>query len=412
MKGGIYMAIFLNNIVLKCLICINVLYVIFGCACTETYNAEENLSMYSGAYALMDGEMGRVLTGKEENTPMANASTTKILTCIVTLENCDLNEMVIISSNAAAQPKVHLGMKENEQYPLKDMLYGLMLESYNDCAVAIAEHVAGSTKAFAVMMNDKAKEIGCKDTYFITPNGLDAEIKDDFHHTTAADLCKMMAYCTWESPMKEMFLKITQTRNYSGSSNGKSYSFVNRNAFLNQMDGVLSGKTGFTNKAGYCYVAAMEVNGEKYTIALLACGWPNNKDYKWKDARTLFEYGMEEYDVKTIKIKQFRESIEVDGYTDSAKFYDINKASDLHLLTKQQEYQLLMSEKDNIETEIILDTDTPLPIKEGQKMGVCNIYLNELLIDEIPILASQSAHIWGWKEVLHTIFYQFLTFSL
>ena len=121
---------------------------------------------------------------------------------------------------------------------------------------------------------------------------------------------------------------------------------------------------------------------------------------------------MEEYDVKTIKIKQFRESIEVDGYTDSAKFYDINKASDLHLLTKQQEYQLLMCEKDNIETEIILDTDKPLPIKEGQKMGICNIYLNDMLIDEIPILASQSAYIWGWKEVLHTIFYQFLTFSL
>lgn len=390
---------------------INVLCGCFGFVWTESYFAEENLSMYSGAYALIDGETGRVLAGKEENIPMANASTTKILTCIVTLENCDLSEMVTVSSNAAVQPKVHLGMKEKEQYPLKDLLYGLMLESYNDCAVAIAEHVAGSTESFAAMMNEKAKEIGCKDTYFITPNGLDAETQDNFHHTTAADLCKIMAYCTWESPMKEMFLKITQTRNYTGSSNGKEYSFVNKNAFLNQMDGVLSGKTGFTNKAGYCYVAAMEVNEEKYSIALLACGWPNNKNYKWKDARTLFEYGMEQYDVKIVRIKEFRQKMQVDGYAASAKFRNLNKTTDLQLHTKKQEYQLLMNDEDKIETEIILYTDTQLPIKEGQKMGVCNIYLNDLMIDELPILASESAYIWGWKDILHTIFYQFLTFS-
>ena len=403
------MAIFLNKKTV--FIFIFVLYGILGNVWTESFLAEENLSMYSGAYALIDGETGRVLAGKEETIPMANASTTKILTCIVTLENCDLSEMVTISSNAAAQPKVHLGMKEEEQYPLKDMLYGLMLESYNDCAVAIAEHVAGSTENFAVMMNKKAKEIGCQDTHFITPNGLDAETEEDFHHTTAADLCKIMAYCTWESPMKETFLEITQTRNYTGASNEKEYSFVNRNAFLNQMDGVLSGKTGFTNKAGYCYVAAMEVNGEKYSIALLACGWPNNKTYKWKDARTLFEYGMEQYDVKTVKIKEFQQRMQVDGYVVSAKFCDLNQTSDLQLYTRAQEYQLLMSEEDKIETETILYTDTQLPIEEGQKMGVCNIYLNDMLIDEIPILARQNAYMWGWKDILHTIFYQFLTFS-
>ena len=383
---------------------------IFGIPEAERCFAEDGLSMYSGAYALMDGDTGRVLTGKEEDIPMANASTTKILTCIVTLENCDLSETVTVSSNAAAQPKVHLGMKENEEYPLKDLLYGLMLESYNDCAVAIAEHVAGSTEAFARMMNEKAKEIGCQDTYFITPNGLDTENEEGFHHTTAADLCRMMAYCTWESPMKDVFLQITQTRNYMGSSNGKEYSFVNRNAFLNQMDGVLSGKTGFTNKAGYCYVAAMEVNGEKYTIALLACGWPNNKNYKWKDTRTLFEYGMETYDVKTVRVNSFKESIQVDGFTAKTEFYSLNTKSDLQLYTQKQEYQLLMKEEDKIETEIILYTDTALPIQEDQKIGVCNIYLNDMLIEELPVLASEDAYIWGWKDVLYTIFYQFLTF--
>ena len=369
----------------------------------EAYRATQSLSMYSGSYALMDGDTGRVLKGKEATNPMANASTTKILTCIVTLETCDLNELLTASSKAAAQPKVKMGLKEGEQYSLKDMVYGLMLESYNDCAVAIAEHVAGSTEAFATLLNEKAKAIGCTDTYFITPNGLDAEDAYGFHHTTAEDLCRMMAYCTWESPKKELFLEITQTRNY--------VSFVNRNAFLNQMDGVLTGKTGFTNKAGYCYVAAMEVNGEKYCIALLACGWPNNKNYKWKDARTLFEYGMEQYDMKQVVIRSIKEEMQTGGYVGKAEFSELNQNGKLSLYTEEKEYRILMSDEEKLTTEIILFTDTNLPIKENQVMGQCNIYLENILIDSIPIVTRDNVNIWGWKEIINTIFYQFLTFS-
>ena len=370
----------------------------------ETYLAEQSLSMYSGSYALMDGETGRVLKGKEEKTPMANASTTKILTCIVTLELCDLEEMVKVSANAASQPKVRMDLKEGDEYPLKDMLYGLMLESYNDCAVAIAEHVAGSTEEFAKLLNEKAEEIGCEDTYFITPNGLDAENENGFHHTTAEDLCRIMAYCTWQSPKKELFLQITQTRNYA--------SFVNRNAFLNQMDGVLTGKTGFTNKAGYCYVAAMEVNGERYCIALLACGWPNNKNYKWKDARTLLEYGMDAYDKKTVRVDILEEELSVEGLVGDSDFSKINKSGILKLESSEKEYSLLMNETEKIEQEIVLYTDKSLPIKKGQKIGQCNIYLGNVIIDSIPLFASQDVNIWGWKEIAYTIFYQFLTFSL
>ena len=375
--------------------------------CNETlerYHGEQTLSMYSGSYALMDGDTGRVLKGKEASSPMANASTTKILTCIVTLERCSLEEKVTVSSKAASQPRVKMGIKEGEQYPLKDMIYGLMLESYNDCAVAIAEHVAGSTEQFARLMNEKALELGCKDTYFITPNGLDAEDENGFHHTTAEDLCRIMAYCTWESPMKEQFLEITQTRNYA--------SFVNRNSFLNQMDGVLTGKTGFTNKAGYCYVAAMEINGEKYCIALLACGWPNNKTYKWKDAKTLFEYGMEKYDIKQVVFHGLEQELKINGAVGKNTFSEINKEGVLKLCAKENEYRMLMAEEEKIEKEVILYTDTKLPIKEGQKMGECNLYLENIQIDSIPLFASEPVNIWGWKETICTIFYQFLTFSL
>lgn len=383
---------------------VTIVFLYFCEGSLEQYNGKQGLSMYSGSYALMDGDTGRILKGKEESSPMANASTTKILTCIVTLERCSLEEMVTVSSYAASQPRVKMGITEGEMYSLKDMIYGLMLESYNDCAVAIAEHVAGSTEAFAKLLNEKAVELGCKDTYFITPNGLDAEDANGFHHTTAEDLCRIMAYCTWESPKKELFLQITQTRNYD--------SFVNKNSFLNQMDGVLTGKTGFTNKAGYCYVAAMEINGERYCIALLACGWPNNKTYKWKDARTLFEYGMETYDIKPVSFGGMEKELLVDGFAGEQMFAKLNKADVLTLSAEEQVYHLLMAEGEEIEKEIILYTDTKLPIVEGQKMGECNLYLENVQIASIPLVAKANANIWGWKATICTIFYQFLTFSL
>ena len=373
--------------------------------------AEEGLSMYSGSYALSDAGTGRVLTGKNETEPMANASTTKILTCIVTLENCSLDETVTISANAAAQPKVRLGMKEGETYPLKDMVYALMLESYNDCAVAIAEHVAGSEEAFAAMMNQKALEIGCKDTYFITPNGLDREKDGEFHHTTAEDLCKIMAYCVWQSPMKETFLEITQTANYSGNANGKSYSLTNRNAFLHQMDGVLSGKTGFTSKAGYCYVAALEREGERYCIALLACGWPNNKTYKWKDAATLFNYGLENYEVKKFASEQIYEELSVNGAVGECAFENINRSMQVPLYGESREREVLLKDKETIEKEIVLYADAGLPIEKGQVLGECNLYLEEVLLESVPLVSKEEAKEWTFRNILITIYKKFLTIS-
>lgn len=373
--------------------------------------AEDGLSMYSGSYALTDARTGRVLTGKNETNPMANASTTKILTCIVTLENCSLDETVTISANAASQPKVRLGMKEGETYPLKDMVYALMLESFNDCAVAIAEHVAGSEEAFAKLMNQKAAEIGCEDTYFITPNGLDREVDGKFHHTTAEDLCKIMAYCVWESPAKETFLEITQTRNYSGSANGKSYSLVNRNSFLDQMDGVLSGKTGFTSKAGYCYVAAFERDGERYCIALLACGWPNNKTYKWKDAATLLNYGLDNYEMKTVQPEQIYEELSVNGNVGECEFANINQSLQLPLYGESQEFEVLLKADEIIEKEIVLYSDKRLPIEEGQIMGECNIYLGAVLLEKIPLVAKEDAQVWSFGNIVEKIFMKFLTIS-
>jgi len=245
----------------------------------------------------MDADSGRVLYERCGDEQMAMASTTKIMTLIVTLENASLDDTVEVSSYAASMPQVRLGMRSGERYRLRDLTLSLMLESHNDSAVAIAEHVGGSVEQFAALMNQKAAEIGCEDTYYITPNGLDAVQSERFHSTTARDLALVMSYCVTKSPQRETFLEITRTPNHSFTdlSGSRSFSCVNHNAFLGMMTGALSGKTGFTNKAGYCYVGALRRDGRTFVVALLACGWPNHKTYKWSDTRTLMEYGLAHY---------------------------------------------------------------------------------------------------------------------
>ena len=211
--------------------------------------AEEPAELYALSAVLMDGESGRVLYEKDGERPLANASTTKVLTCIVALENSPGDDYVQVSQNAASQPEVKLGLQKGEQYYLEDLLYSLMLKSHNDTAVAIAEHCGGSVEGFARMLNRKAKQIGCKNTYFITPNGLDAEDENGKHHTTAKDLALIMRYAI----KNETFLHIAQTRDYTFSeiTGKRTFSVHNANAFLDMRDGVLAGKTGYTSQAGY-----------------------------------------------------------------------------------------------------------------------------------------------------------------
>ncbi len=276
-----------------------------GADAHEIEEIKEN-SLFAKSAVLMDAESGRVLYAKNASEQMAMASTTKIMTLLIALEQGDLAKKVTVSKYAQSMPDVQLNMKEGEQYVLKDLLYSLMLESHNDSAVAIAEGVAGSIEKFADRMNQKAKEIGCENTCFITPNGLDATAtmtdtdgneKAVFHSTTAEDLARIMSYCITKSPCKEQFLEITQTPTYTFSNceGTRNFTCQNHNSFLYMMEGAISGKTGFTGKAGYCYVGALERDNRTFVVALLACGWPNNKSYKWKDTMALMEYGLENY---------------------------------------------------------------------------------------------------------------------
>lgn len=389
--------------------------------------------LYSKAAVLLDAGSGRVLYGKCESEILPMASTTKIMTCILALEQLSLEDTVPVSQYAAGMPKVKLYVKAGESYRVKDLLYSLMLESHNDTAAVLgeaigqklnAEHKENKEKdkavaedgrsleeskkalaAFARCMNEKAVEIGCKDTWFITPNGLDAtqeltmynELKiTKKHSTTAKELAMIMAYCVCKSEKREEFLNITQTRNYSFYANNRAFHLTNHNALLDSYEGVISGKTGFTNQAGYCYVGALRHEDNIYIIALLACGWPNNRNYKWRDARLLFRYGTENYsyrflapcdkDISSAALKPIPvlggQTVSIDdrAYVNPV-FYDSGEEKLTGLLMKEGEEVEIFVERDHI---------LSAPIEAGRHLGVVRYLVDGVVYREDELVAKES----------------------
>lgn len=367
--------------------------------------------LYARSAVLMDGRSGMVLVGKEADVMRPMASTTKIMTCILALEKGNPGDLVTVSANAASQPKVHLGMREGEQFYLKDLLYSLMLESHNDSAVAIAEYLAGSVPAFAEWMNEKAKEIGCTRAHFVTPNGLDGEDEGGVHSISAADLAKIMSYCVWQSAKSEEFLSITQASSHSFSdAEGKgNFSCNNHNAFLQMMDGALSGKTGFTGDAGYCYVGALQSEERCFVVALLACGWPNNRNYKWADTRKLMEYGLENYAYQDVWEMPALSSVSVeDGISDEGVFTEARM--ELKIRTEEKSLRILMGKDDVVEKRLQVPEKLTAPVKKGETVGNLEYLLNGEVWESYSVVASdtvkQRTFPWIFKEMFE-MFYQF-----
>ena len=389
-------------------------FCVFILICGFNVQAEENeepANLYAQAAVLMDADSGRVLFNKNGDEILANASTTKILTCILALEEGNLEDVVTASEQAVAQPRVHLGMQKGEQFILRDLLYSLMLESHNDSAVAIAEHIAGTTEKFADKMNEKAKKIGCKNTYFITPNGLDAVDEKGSHSTTATDLAKIMSYCIMESEQKDMFITITGTSNHSflNVAGTRNFSCSNHNSFLTMMEGAFSGKTGFTGKAGYCYVGALERDGRTFVVALLACGWPNNKNYKWSDTRKLMEYGLENFSYRSVEEKIELPEIQViNGIAENGELYEKAYAELEIGYGNDIDFSFLLRKDEKIEVVIECEETLQAPLDKGQKIGKVIYSLNGTEIQQYPIVVVESVEeqsfTWIFKKIAEMYF--------
>jgi len=329
----------------------------------------ESLRLYAQSAALLDADSGRVLYEKNGYKEMPMASTTKIMTCIIALENAKLDDVVTVSKYASTMPDVQLNIREGEQYILKDLLYSLMLESHNDVAVAIAEHVAGSEKEFALMMNKKAKELGCEHTNFVTPNGLDAE----GHYTTAVELAKIACYAI-KNPD---FIKITNTSvwNFKELKTARSFTVSNKDRFLYMYNGAIGVKTGFTGKAGYCFVGAAKRDNKTFVSAVLASGWPPHKNYKWSDTIKLMDYGMENFEIRQI-------------FNDKKKFNPayVKKGKEPYVeLYYEGDISVLVGKTEKVKVIYKVPTIVKAPVKAHTVVGSASFFVGEDFIKEIPI---------------------------
>jgi len=227
-------------------------------------NGELNFSSSAQSAYLFDAYSGRVFYKKNEDAKRAMASTTKIVTAITAIEHCaDLDEKFEIDSRAVGIEGSSIYLKKGEVLSVRDLLYGLMLRSGNDCACALAYKIGGSIENFARLMNGMCEKVGVINTHFTNPHGLD----DKQHYTTASDLAKLTAYAL----NNDSFKQIVSTKNIKIGENEYRY-MTNKNRLLNSLEGCVGVKTGYTKNAGRCLVSAVEKNGMRLVCVVLNCG--------------------------------------------------------------------------------------------------------------------------------------------
>lgn len=246
----------------------------------------------SRAAIVYDRISGSILFGKNENEKRKMASTTKIMTAIIVLENSNLDDIVTVSSKAAGTGGSRLGLKTNDKISVRDLLYGLMLCSGNDAAVALAQHVGGNLPSFATLMNQKCDTLGLTSTHFVTPHGLD----NDDHYTTAYELAVITNYAL----KNKTFCNYVGTKNYTVSINGRSKNLSNTNELLGNLNGVYGVKTGFTNGANRCLVTS--IKRENMDLICIVLGADTKKD-RTKDSIQLIEYAYKNFEMVNIKEK-------------------------------------------------------------------------------------------------------------
>ena len=241
-------------------------------------------SIAAASAVLMDADTGQVLYAKNPHVRRPNASTTKIMTAILIVENCGMNNVITADKAASETPFTSLNLRPGEQITVKDLLTGMLMRSANDAAVAAAEHIAGTVPKFADMMNKKAVEIGCADTHFVTPNGL----YDPNHYSSAYDLCLMAKYAL----RYPVFNEAINTKKYTLASrtiNRQDLVVFSKSKFLKDYPGADGVKSGYTKQAGYCYVGSATRNGWRLISSVL------KSENSGSDTVALMDYGFTNY---------------------------------------------------------------------------------------------------------------------
>ena len=331
----------------------------------------------SRRYAILDRASGRCIYGKDENKQTAMASTTKIMSIIIVVENCNLKDNVTITAKAAGTGGSRLGLHIDDQITVNDLLYGLMLRSGNDAAVALAIHTAGSVEKFANLMNQKAEELGLTNTHFVTPHGLD----DSEHYTTAYELAKITDYAL----KNETIEKIVKTKTTTIYINGNPMQISNTNELLGNLEGVYGVKTGFTNSAGRCLVTSVKRGDMDLIIVVL--GADTRKD-RAKDSMKLIEYAYKKFYMVNVEEMICRE-FEMWKQINQNRIYVDKASNSLELKLEEIKIKSLATDE---EPTIEINTVNYLeaPILENTRIGTVTVKIGDELIEEIEIKADKE----------------------
>lgn len=342
-----------------------------------TSNITDNPKLNSRIALVYDRASGRILFDKngDKTTPMA--STTKIMTAIVVVENSNLSDIVTIDSKSAGTGGSRLGLKKNDKITVNDLLYGLMLRSGNDAAVALAIHVGGSVEGFAELMNKKARKLNLTSTHFMVPHGLDM----DGHYTTAYELAKMADYALKNKKLKE----IVSTKTCTININNNPKVISNTNELLGSVSGVYGVKTGFTNGAGRCLVTACKRDSLDIITVIIGA---DTKKIRTSDSMKLIEYSFKNYQIINIKQKveeQFEKWKEL-----NEKRIIINKGKNSKVELKLEDINfekmaVKNTQLDNITIEINSLYYLEAPIEKNRVIGNVKIMLGKDTIGVLQI---------------------------
>ncbi len=376
---------------------ITLILLLFLLSC-PVFAAEPNVAAIGAA--LIDGKTGRMLWEKNGESPLAMASTTKIMTAILVLERENLEDTTIISRTAAAQPEVHMDLKEGEEWQMRDLLSAMMLRSYNDAAVALAEAVSGSVEVFCAEMTEKAAEIGAKDTVFGTPNGLDSHLSLEEHHSTAYDMALIAAYALENPTFREI---ITQPAVSVSDKTGKHVCEVtNTDRLLREYAGALGVKTGYTNRAGHCFVGAAERDGVRLVSTVLGSGWGTaGKEKKWTDTKAILDYGFANY----VPFEAVRKG------TVLKRIPVLESPVESVELVLGDSYTALFSEeeKERLCMKVSVPQKAEAPVSAGMQIGMAELWLDEEKLAEIPLLAKEDAPVFTLGQRLERLSVRWLS---
>ena len=333
---------------------------------------------------VINGENGNIAYEKNAHARMGMASTTKIMTAITALENCDdINKTVSIDDRAIGIEGSSIYMKKGEKLTMKELLYALLLQSANDAAAAIAYEVSGSIEGFAELMNEKANGLGLKDTHFTNPHGL----YDEDHYTTAYEL----ALITKHALSNPLFREIVSTKKATITQNngeGKRV-LVNHNKLLSLYEGCIGVKTGFTKKTGRCLVSAAEKDGTLSIAVTLNA--PND----WQDHKKLLDKGFDTFATYHLASpEQYSFRLSVVG--SETNYIQAKNAEGLKYTCQKQD--------SSITKEIILDRFLFAPINKGDKVGQVIFYNQGKEIGRIDLVADKNAPVKKVKKKLFGIF--------